>query len=79
MDIQTRKIEFIQTFLKLQSEEVISQFEKLLKQTISPKNQKKIEPFSNEELEARISKSEDDFKNSRFKTTQELLSKYYKS
>lgn len=30
MDIQTRKIEFVQGFLKLQSEEAISQFEKLL-------------------------------------------------
>ena len=31
MDLQTRKIEFVQEFLKLQSEEVISQFENLLK------------------------------------------------
>ena len=31
MDIQSRKIEFVQAFLKLQSEEVISQFENLLK------------------------------------------------
>jgi hypothetical protein len=31
MDIQSRKIEFVQAFLKLQSEEVISQFESLLK------------------------------------------------
>jgi len=31
MDIQSRKLEFIQDFLKLQSEEVIAQFEKLLK------------------------------------------------
>ena len=31
MDIQSRKIEFVQAFLKLQSEELISQFENLLK------------------------------------------------
>ncbi len=31
MDIQTRKIEFVQAFLKLQSEEMISQFETLKK------------------------------------------------
>lgn len=31
MDIQTRKIKFVQTFLKLQSEDVISKLEKILK------------------------------------------------
>ena len=33
MDIQNRKIEFFQAFLKLQSEEIISQFENLLKKS----------------------------------------------
>lgn len=31
MDIQTRKIEFIQEFLKLQNDELIAKFERLLK------------------------------------------------
>jgi len=31
MDLQSRKIEFVQEFLKLQSEEAISRLEKLLK------------------------------------------------
>ena len=30
MDLQSRKIQFVQAFLKLQSEEVISQLEELL-------------------------------------------------
>lgn len=31
MGLQSRKLEFVQAFLKLQSEEVITQLEKLLK------------------------------------------------
>ncbi len=74
MDIQTRKIEFVQAFLKLQSEEMISQLEKLLKK--STKIDKTLKPFTIEELNDRISKSENDFDNGRFKTTSELLAKY---
>ena len=39
MDLQSRKIGFVQAFLKLQSEEVVTQLEKLLK-----KETKKIQP-----------------------------------
>jgi len=76
MDIQTRKLEFIQAFLKLQSEEVIAQFEKLLKNTKNIDAENKFEPFTIEEMNERISNSEEDFKNKKFKTTSELLSKY---
>lgn len=76
MDIQTRKIEFVQSFLKLQSEEIISQFEKLLNKTKKSNPEEEFKPFAIEELNERISKSEDDFENGRYKTTSELLSKY---
>lgn len=76
MDIQSRKLEFIQDFLKLQSEEVIAQFEKLLKKAKNIEEENKLENLSVEELNERISKSEDDFENKKFKTTSELLSKY---
>lgn len=74
MDIQTRKIEVVQAFLKLQSEEMVSQFEKLLKKV--EKAEKDFKPFTSEELNKRISKSENDFENNRFKSTSQLLSKY---
>ncbi len=76
MDIQTRKLEFIQDFLKLQSEEVIAQFEKMLKNAKNLEAGNKIDTFTIEELNNRISQSENDFKNKKFKTTSELLSKY---
>lgn len=78
MDLQTRKIEFVQEFLKLQSEEVISQLENLLKN----RNKKDVDEdeifktISIEEFNSRIDKSEDDFKNGRYKTTSQLLEKY---
>ncbi len=71
MDIQTRKIEFVHEFLKLQSEESVLIFEQLLKS-----EKEKIKPMSVEELNARIDRSENDFKNERFKTTEEILNKY---
>ncbi len=76
MDIQTRKLEFIQDFLKLQSEEVIAQFEKLLKNAKNLEAVNTLQPLSVEELNTRISQSENDFKNKKFKTTSDLLSKY---
>ena len=72
MDLQTRKLEFIQEFLKLQSEEVISQFENLMKKKINDS----FKPMSIEEFNKGIDKSEDDFKNGRYKTSSELLAKY---
>ncbi len=74
MDLQTRKIEFIQEFLKLQSEEVISQFEKLLKKKIS--SEQNYNPMTIDELNSRIDQSEADFKNGKFKTTSQLKSKF---
>ena len=76
MDLQTRKIEFVQAFLKLQSEEMISQFEKLLRTAKQSESEKDFEPFTVEELNERILQSEKDFENNKFKTTAELLSKY---
>ncbi len=75
MDLQSRKIEFVQEFLKLQSEEVISSFEKLLEKQTAP-SEKEFEPMSVEELNDRIDQSENDFKNGRFKTHSEIIAKY---
>ena len=49
MDIQSGKIEFIQEFLKLQSEEVISRLEKLLKKE-AEKIRPDLKPMTVEEL-----------------------------
>ena len=78
MDIQSRKIEFVQAFLKLQSEEIISQFENLLKKKSANKVDKEqnFKPFSLKEINERIDRSENDFKNGKYKSTSELEKKY---
>ena len=76
MDIEARKIEFIQEFLKLQSEEAISRLEKILKKEKNASDEKIFEPMTIEELNKRIDQSESDFKNNRFKTSSDLLAKY---
>ncbi|QSS96392.1 hypothetical protein [Psychroflexus sp. ALD_RP9] len=73
MDLETRKIEFVQEFLKIQSEEAIERLEKLLKKE---KKNTLHDSMSIEDLNERIEKSESDFKNKRFKTTSDLLAKY---
>lgn len=76
MDLQTRKIEFVQAFLKLQSEEMISQFEKLLRKAKQSESENDFEPFTVEELNERILQSEKDFEDNKFKSTAEIISKY---
>lgn len=41
MDLQTRKLNFIQYFLKLESEKTIAQFEKLLRNTAANEEEHK--------------------------------------
>jgi len=76
MDLQSRKIEFIQDFLKLQSEETISRLEKLLKKENKNVIGKEFKSMTKKELNIRIDQSESDFKNNRYKKTSQLLSKY---
>jgi arsenate reductase-like glutaredoxin family protein len=76
MNLETRKLEFVQEFLKLQSEEVISKLERLLKSEEISSIEYKSEPMSKEELNSRIDQSESDFDKGRFKSSSELLSKY---
>lgn len=75
MDIETRKIEFIQEFLKVQSEEVISRLEKLLRK--ENKNSEKVDfkPMTIEEFNERIDKSMEDSKNGRLTKASELKAK----
>ena len=75
MDLQSRKIEFVQKFLKIQNEELLSQLENLLKKKSSSKSLS-ISPMSIDELNARIDQSEEDFKKGKFKSSTELLEKY---
>jgi hypothetical protein len=75
MDLQSRKNEFIQKILNLQNEELLFELENTLKKAATKQNLE-LKPLSVEELNARIDQSELDFKNGKFKYSEELLSKY---
>ena len=75
MDLQTRKINFIQEFLKLQSEKSISHLESLLKQETSEIQKK---PMSTEDYHLRINQSIEDSKNDRVTESNDLLSEIEK-
>ncbi|OBQ46126.1 hypothetical protein JJL45_11650 [Tamlana sp. s12] len=76
MNLEARKIEFVQEFLKLQSEEAVSRLEKILRKEKNASNERIFAPMTQEELNKRIDKSESDFRNNRFKSSSELLAKY---
>ncbi len=76
MNLEARKIEFVQEFLKLQSEEAVSRLEKILKNERNAADEGIFEPLTPDELNKRIDQSESDFRNNKFKSGSEILSKY---
>tara|TARA_R110001599_G_scaffold18680_3_gene72349 strand:- start:13774 stop:14007 length:234 start_codon:yes stop_codon:yes gene_type:complete len=76
MDLEARKIEFVQEFLKLQSEEAISRLEEILWKERKFIEKRKFKPMTQDQLNKRIEQSESDFQNNRFKSSSELLAKY---
>ena len=75
MDIQTRKIKFVQKFLSIKDEDMLLRFEELLK-IVQVESKRDLEPFTIEELNDRIDQSEKDFENGRYKTTSEMIEKF---
>lgn len=76
MDLQTRKLNFIQNFLKLESEKAISQLEKLLQKEV--KSNAELKPMTMQEFQNRIEKSTQDSKKGRLTETDELISEIEK-
>ena len=74
MNLEARKIEFVQEFLKLDSEDVISRLENILRKEKTVIDE--ASPMTKEVLNNRIDKSELDFINGRYKSSSELLTKY---
>jgi hypothetical protein len=76
MDLQTRKINFIQDFLKLESEKAIAQFERLLrKETV---NNSEFKPMSISEFHSRIEKSTKDSEKGKVTDVEDLISEIEK-
>ena len=54
MDLQTRKITFVQEFLRLQNEEIVSGLEDLLRKKKAEQFEKKLTPMSIEQFNREI-------------------------
>ncbi len=78
MDLQTRKISFVQEFLNLQNEEIISLFEKLLKKEKKNISNSELQPMSLDEFNDRIDKSLEDSKKGRLTESGKLKSEIEK-
>lgn len=78
MDLQTRKISFVQEFLSIQSEEVISRLEKYLKKEKISMEKKTFKPMTISELNQRINQSEQDSINGKLTESKDLLKKIKK-
>jgi hypothetical protein len=78
MDLQTRKLEFIQEFLKVQSEDVVDRLEKLLKKENSKLDKEDIQPFSMDELNHRINQSMVDSQNNKLTESDDILAEVQK-
>ncbi len=72
MDIQTKKLHFVQEFLRLKDENLIDKLNKLLKSERKKKFEKELKSLSSQEFNDLIDKSESDSKNGRLTSAQEL-------
>ncbi|MGX1024347.1 hypothetical protein [Psychroflexus sp. MBR-150] len=78
MDIQTRKIEFVQEFLKVESEDIIKRLESILHKENENSDKEEFHPMSIDELNRRIDRSLEDSKNGRLIKASDLKAKMEK-
>jgi len=72
MDLQTRKIQFIQEFLKYANSNVLDKMEDLLRQERNKEFEKEIKPMTLDEYEHRIDTAFEDVKNNRVRSAKQL-------
>lgn len=72
MDIQTRKLNLITYLAQLQDESFFEKIEEYILSKLEKEDHSEFVPFSVETLISRIEKSEEDFKNGRFKSQEDL-------
>ena len=78
MDLQSRKISFVQEFLSIESEEIISRLENFLKKEKKVNTTKEFSPMTMEEFQNRINQSEQDSINGRLTEMNDFLAEIEK-
>lgn len=72
MDLQTRKIHFVQEFLRTANSSMLEKFEEMLRYERKKIYEEEIRPMTLNQYEQRIDKAIDDFKNNRVTNAQKL-------
>ena len=72
MDIQARKIHFVQEFLRLNNEKLIAKFEQILQTEKQKLYAAEVKPMSVEEFNKMIDSAEEDAANGRFRSAEDL-------
>ena len=75
MDLQARKITFVQEFLRLQNEEIVSGLEDLLRKKKAEQYEQKLQPMSVNQLNSEIDQAMVDSKEGRITSATELRKK----
>ncbi len=78
MDLQARKISFVQEFLRLKNEEIISGLESMLKKRKSEIYENELKPMSLENFNKEIDQALKDSENDRVIKATDLKSKFKK-
>ena len=78
MDIQTRKISFVQKFLKLQNEEIITALENMLREKQAEQFEQELHPMSLEQLHNEINQAIEDSNNGNVIEAHDLKKKIQK-
>lgn len=78
MNLETRKISFVQEFLRLQNEEIVSGLENLLHKKKAELIEKNLKPMSLEKYNDEIDQAMDDSKNMRMTKATDLKAKFQK-
>ncbi len=75
MDLQVRKIQFVQEFLKINNEQLVDVLEKVLKSEKKKIKERYFEAITIAELNQMIDQAEDDIANNRMISLDELKTK----
>ena len=78
MNLQARKISFVQEFLRLKNEEIISGLESMLKKRKSEIYENELEPMSLDNFNKEIDQALEDSENDRVIKATDLKSKFKK-
>jgi len=76
MNIETRKLSFIQEFLRVQNEEIISRLENILKKQKSDQYNKSLKPMDLNQFNDEIDQAMDDSENDRVTKASDLKEKW---